>query len=69
MLTKLAAAAPLNGVGVAPVGEVTVELPLELLAVPLVSVKLAQVKRVVLLVWMTIERLPRKLPMPASVDA
>lgn len=42
---------------------------LELLTEPLVKVKLAHVRRVVLLVWMLIERLPRKLPRPASVDA
>lgn len=45
------------------------ELLLELLTEPLVNVKLAHVRRVVLLVWMLIERLPRKLPMPASVEA
>lgn len=64
MLTKLVAAAPVKADGVAVPGEVTVVL----LPVPLVRVKLAQVRRVVLLVWMLMERLPRKEPMPAWVE-
>ena len=64
MLMKPVAASPLNGVGVELVGDVMVEL----LDEPLVRVKLAQVRRVVLLVWMLMERLPRKLPSPACVE-
>ena len=60
-LTKLVAAAPTNGVGV----ELVVVLTVVLLAEPLVRVKLAHVRRVVLLVCMFMERLPRKLPIPA----
>jgi len=41
---------------------------LELLDELLLRVKLAQVRRVVLLLWMLMERLPRKLPRPAAVE-
>ena len=59
--TTLVAAPPVNGFGLlVPVGEVTVVL----LPEPLVRVKLAHVRRVVLLVWMLMERLPRKEPRP-----
>lgn len=53
---------PFVGEGYPPVGEGTV---------PLVdtSVKLAHVRRVVLKVWSTMERLPKKAPMPALVEA
>lgn len=71
-LMKVAAAAPVKGDGGGldpvivplPPGEV----PLELLLLPLVRVKLAQVRRVVLLVWMTMDRLPKKLAGPFAVE-
>ena len=40
-----------------------------LVALPPVRVKLAQVRRVALLVWMTMERLPKKAPRPDWVEA
>lgn len=61
----------MNGGGGA-VGPVTVPVPVPLgateLPLPLVRVKLAQVRRVLLLVWMTMERFPKKLPGPAAVE-
>ena len=71
-LTKEAVAPPVNGEGTG-LDPVTVPLPpgevlLELVLLPLVKVKLAQVKRVVLLVWMTMERLPKKLAGPWTVE-
>lgn len=64
-LTKVTAAPPTKGDGTG-FDPVTVPLPpvvpLELVVLfPLVRVKLAQVRRVVLLVWITMERLPKKL--------
>lgn len=49
----------LDGVVVLVELEPPVEVPL-----PLESTKLAHVRRVVLLVWMTMERLPKKDPTP-----
>jgi len=62
MLMKVVAAAPVKAVvgGVTPVGELTVVL----LPEPDVKVKFAQVRRVVLLVWTTMERLPIKALLP-----
>ena len=51
------------------VGLVTVVVLVELLDELLTRVKFAHVRRVVLLVWILMERFPRKLPRPASVDA
>lgn len=66
-LIKVVAAAPVKAVfgGVTPVGEERVVL----LPDPAVRVKLAHVKRVVLRLWILIERLPRKAPMPLWVEA
>ena len=55
--------APVNTAGVGVVDEVV-----ELVVVPLDGRKLAQVSRVVLLVCITMLRLPRKLPRPIWVD-
>ena len=55
--------APVNTAGLGLVG-----LTVELLTVPFEGWKLAQVSRVVLLVWILMERLPRKLPRPNSVE-
>ena len=63
VLTNIVVPAPVNTDGEGLVGEEVV-----LLAVPLEGWKLAQVSRVVLLVCMLIERLPRKLPRPNSVE-
>lgn len=73
-LTPFATAPPLNGDGVAdpPVVVVpeppVVELVEELEALPLLRVKLAQVRRVALAVWMTMERLPKKEAGPEAVE-
>ena len=66
MLTNVVVPAPVKTAGVGLVGEVVelVMLPGE----PLLRTKLAQVSLVVLLVWMLMERLPRKLPRPNSVE-
>lgn len=66
-LTNAVAAPPVKGAG--GVDPTTVplpldEVPLELVLFPLVRVKLAQVKRVALLVWKTMDRLPKKLAGP-----
>lgn len=71
-LMSVAAALPVKGDGTG-LDPVTVplppdEVPLELVPLPLVRVKLAQVRRVVLLVWMTIDRLPKKLAGPCAVE-
>lgn len=57
----------MGGLVVVPlVGVVVLEPPA---AVPLpVETKLAHVRRVVLLVWMTMERLPKKEPTPERVE-
>ena len=61
----------MNGAGVEP--PATVPLPpgtvaLEPVSAPLVRVKLAQLRRVVLLEWMTMDRLPKKLEGPCWVE-
>ena len=66
-LTNEVAAPPVNGVKVGDVELVVfkpVLLPVELLW----RTKLAHVRRVVLLVWMTMERLPKKEPGPEAVE-
>lgn len=70
-LTNAVAAPPVKGAG--GVDPTTVplpldEVPLELVLFPLVRVKLAQVKRVALLVWKTMDRLPKKLAGPWWVE-
>ncbi len=45
------------------------DVPLPPVALPPVRVKLAQVRRVALLVWMTMERLPKKAPRAELVEA
>ena len=69
-LTKAVVARPSKGVG--GVDPFTVPLPpgpggvpLEAVLSPLVRVKLAHVKRVALLVWKTMDRLPKKLAGPS----
>ena len=60
------AAPPVKGVRVGETGVVVlVVLVVEL---PATRVKLAQVRRVVLLVWMTMERLPKKDAGPWTVE-
>ena len=60
------AAPPVKGVRVGETGVVVlVVLVVEL---PATRVKLAQVRRVVLLVWMTMERLPKKEAGPWTVE-
>lgn len=71
-LTNVAAAPPVKGEGTG-LDPVVVPLPpgvvpLELVLLPLVRVKLAQVKRVAFLVWNTIDRLPKKLAGPWCVE-
>ena len=65
MLTKTVLALPRNCCGV---GFDVVELDPELLQVLLTSSKFAQARRVVLELWMLMERLPRKLSRPALVE-
>lgn len=72
VLMNATAAPPVKGDGTG-LEPVTVPLPpgavpLELELLPLVRVKLAQVRRVVLLVWMTMDRLPKKLAGPWTVE-
>ncbi len=68
-LMILAAAPPVNvAAGGLGLGMVLLVDLVELLTEPLVRVKLAHVRRVVLLVWILMERLPRKLPRPAWVE-
>ena len=64
-LATLVAAPPVKGDGV---DDPAVVVLVELLDLPLLSVKLAQVRRVVLLVWMTMERLPKKEPTPEAEE-
>ena len=66
MLTNVVVPAPVNTAGVGLVRGI-VELVV-LLGEPLLRMKLAHVSLVVLLEWMLIERLPRKLPRPNSVE-
>ena len=66
-LTIVVAAPPVKGVKVGDTGVVVLVL-LPLVELPDTRVKLAQVRRVVLLVWMTMERLPKNDPGPSAVD-
>ena len=68
-LTSVVAAPPVKGVRVGDTGEVVLELLLPpVVPLPVASVKFAQVKRVVLVVWMTMERLPKKDSGPEAVE-
>ena len=69
--TNVVAAPPGKGVEerVGDTGEVPLELPLPpVVALPVARVKLAHVRRVLLLVWMTMERLPKKEAGPLAVE-
>ena len=61
------AAPPVKGVRVGETG-VVVLVVLLVVELPATRVKLAQVRRVVLLVWMTMERLPKKDAGPWTVE-
>ena len=67
-LTSVVAAPPVKGVRVGETG-VVVFVPFPVVEFPDTRVKFAQVRRVVLLVWITIERLPKKEPGPSAVDS
>ena len=67
-LTIVVAAPPVKGVWVGDTGVVVLVL-LPLVELADTRVKLAQVRRVVLLVWITMERLPKKDPGPSAVDS
>ena len=64
---KLVAAPPVNGLTVG-VGGVTVVVLVPFVVELLLSIKLAHVKRVVLELWITSERLPKKEPWPGVED-
>ena len=67
VLTNMVLALPRKGLGVVVIAVVLVP-DVELLQAVLTSSKLAQASRVVLALWILIERLPRKLPRPAWVE-
>ena len=71
-LTNVVAAPPGKGfeVRVGDTGELVFELPLPLgmVALPVARVKLAHVRRVLSLVWITMERLPKKELGPLAVE-
>lgn len=67
-LTPFATAPPLNGEGEAVVDPVVEVVPLVEVLEGLPRVKLAQVRRVALAVWITMERLPKKEAGPEAVE-